>query len=64
MPSYNPDCPSIEIFGTLAVPVAIEHSLKAIRQGFDAGLEPYLSEEGTSGSYILKKAIGTSEEED
>jgi len=64
VPSCNPARPAIEIFGTLAVPVAIEHSLKAIRQGFDAGLEPYLSEEGTSGSYILKNSIGTPEEED
>ena len=46
------------------MPPAIEHSLKAIREGFESGLEPTLSEEGTSGSYILKNTIGPKEEED
>ena len=54
----TPDGPTIEVFGTLEVPPAIEHSLKAIREGFKSGLEPTLSEEGTSGSYILKNTIG------
>ena len=53
--------PSIEAFGTLEVPAAIEHSLNAIRNGFKAGLEPCLSVEGTSGSYILKNSLGSTE---
>ena len=59
-----PHGPSIEVFGTLEVPEAIEHSLNAIRNGFKAGLEPFLSEEGTSGTYILKNDVGSTEEEE
>ena len=55
--------PSIEVFGTLAVPEAIKHSLTAIREGFSAGMSPYLTEEGTSGCYILRDATGADEAE-
>jgi len=41
----------------MAVPQAIEDSLNAVRQGFETGLIPFLTEEGTSGSYILKNTV-------
>ena len=53
--------PWIQPFGTLPIPLAIEHSLAAISDGFNEGLQPYLTDEGTSGSYILKAAAGDAE---
>jgi hypothetical protein len=41
--------------GTIAAPDIILESLSEIRDGFEQGLEPSLTEEGTSGTYILKK---------
>ena len=40
-------------FGTLKVPPQLLRSLEIIKAGFDSGLEPRLTEEGTSGSYML-----------
>jgi hypothetical protein len=48
----------LSVFGTIAVPAVIKESLAAIEDGFEQGLEPALTEEGTSGSYVLKKAVG------
>lgn len=47
----------ISPFGTLPVPPQMLSSLELIRTGFEAGLAPSLTEEGTSGSYMLKEAI-------
>ena len=47
---------TIEAFGKFPVPVNVHTQLQAIRAGFDQGLEPILTEEGTSGSYILKRS--------
>lgn len=47
----------------MAVPETIKQSLTAIREGFNAGLGPYLTEEGTSGCYILRDASGADEYE-
>lgn len=45
---------SIAVFGTLPVDNLLKDQLRAIRAGFEQGLEPCLTEEGTSGSYLLK----------
>ena len=47
---------TIAPFGTLPVPQYIQRGLALIQNGFNAGMEPTLSEEGTSGSYILRQA--------
>ena len=39
------------------VPPEIQGGLECIRAGLLAGLAPSLTEEGTSGSYVLKEAI-------
>lgn len=48
---------SIAVFGNLPVDTHLKDQLTAIRAGFAQGLEPVLTEEGTSGSYLLKKAL-------
>lgn len=58
------DSPSIEVFGVYQTPAAIEQSISAIRNGFRAGLQPCLSEEGTSGSYVLKTTTSGSMEDE
>ena len=35
--------------------------MSAISEGFSEGLQPQLTDEGTSGSYILKEAAGDAE---
>ena len=41
----------------MAVPAAIIDSLARVQNGFNCGLAPVLTEEGTSGSYALKEAL-------
>ena len=60
-PIGNDHSPWIQPFGTLPIPLAIEHSLSAITEGFSEGLQPQLTDEGTSGSYILKESAGDAE---
>lgn len=45
---------AIETYGTLLPDLEIAKCLEQIRQGFKAGSEPFLAEEGTSGTYMLK----------
>ena len=47
---------NITSFGTIKVPTAIKAAMDAIHGGFEAGLDPCLTEEGTSGCYILREA--------
>ena len=46
----------IEMFGNMHCPPGLKPDLKAIEQGFDAGLKPKLTYDGTSGTYFLKDA--------
>ena len=57
----NDHGPWIQPFGTLPIPSVIERSMSAISEGFSEGLQPQLTDEGTSGSYILKEAAGDAE---
>lgn len=44
----------VEIFGNLRTNSRLEACLQNIRNGFASGNTPFLAQEGTSGSYILK----------
>jgi len=44
-------------FGTLPVPHQMLSSLELIRAGLESGLAPSLTDEGTSGTYVLTEAI-------
>lgn len=54
---------SINIYGSLPASKPTEEQLQAIRSGFSKGLEPTLTEEGTSGAYLLKKVVDDGEAE-
>ena len=47
---------NIAVFGTLPVPQLLQESLEQVKAGFGSGLAPTLTEEGTSGSYMLRGA--------
>lgn len=45
---------SIDIYGTMNVPRSLHESLRKVQASFIQGEGPCLTEEGTSGSYVLK----------
>jgi phosphatidylinositol 4-kinase type 2 len=42
------------MFGNMACPLSLHKNLKAIERGFDRGLKPKLTYDGTSGTYMLR----------
>ena len=51
----------VEGYGTLPMPPEIQSSFMQIKAGFETGLAPSLTEEGTSGCYVLREAIDEDE---
>ena len=45
---------SIEVFGTMSVPSSLHASIRRVQMSFIQGEGPCLTEEGTSGSYVLR----------
>ena len=46
----------IDVYGSFHCPTAMKAVLEQIRQGFNTYLHPKLTEDGTSGAYLLRNA--------
>ena len=46
----------IEMFGSMSCPVGLQGIIADIERGFSKGLKPRLTDDGTSGTYILRSA--------
>jgi hypothetical protein len=44
----------IEMFGSMMCPMELNAVIKVIQQGFEMGLKPNLTNDGTSGTYFLR----------
>jgi len=44
----------IELFGSMKCPEQLEQAVFEIERGFKAGLKPKLTDDGTSGTYLLR----------
>lgn len=46
----------IDVYGSMHRPKRMKVIIEKIRQGFNSGLKPKLTDEGTSGSYEMRNA--------
>ena len=46
----------IDSYGSLACPKKLKEVIERVRQGFNSGLIPQLTDDGTSGTYKLRNA--------
>lgn len=44
----------IDIFGSMQCPQELQEAIKDIEQGFKKGLKPKLTDDGTSGTYLMR----------
>ena len=45
---------TVEVFGSMRCPPELEETIKDIKDGLAEGLKPKLTDDGTSGTYILR----------
>jgi len=45
---------TIEMFGSMDCPCSLTDTKRLVEEGFDKGLKPKLTEDGTSGTYLLR----------
>jgi len=53
---WHPADSMIEMFGSMMCPQELNTVIKVIQNGFERGLKPKLSNDGTSGTYFLRDA--------
>ena len=46
----------IDIYGSIPCPLKLKSVIEKIRQGFNSGLIPKLTDDGTSGAYCMRSA--------
>lgn len=51
---WDPSSSMIEMFGSMMCPKDLIWVIKDIQRGFEAGLKPKLTNDGTSGTYFLR----------
>ena len=51
---WNPQSSMIEMFGSMMCPKELKSVIKIIQKGFESGLKPKLTNDGTSGTYFLR----------
>jgi hypothetical protein len=44
----------IDVFGSMQCPPELQEAIKEIEQGFKKGLKPKLTDDGTSGTYLMR----------
>lgn len=51
---WDPHSSMIEMFGSIMCPKELEGVIRLVQQGFERGLKPALTNDGTSGTYFLR----------
>ena len=47
----------IDVYGSIECPKRLKDAIDKIRQGFNSGLIPKLTDDGTSGAYQMRNAL-------